>query len=61
MIKETVQYENQIIPGLIQREPEKKTQSFIHEFLFYITERNSEPSQASKMELFGKIVMGLMP
>ena len=43
-IREAVKYENQISQGLIEQEAEK-TQSFIHEFLFYITdiiERNSE-------------------
>ena len=38
-----------------------ETQSFIYEFLFYITERNLEPSQLSKMELLGKLVNSLMP
>ena len=43
-MREAVKYENQISQGLIEQEAEK-TQSFIHEFLFYITdiiERNSE-------------------
>ena len=38
-----------------------ETQSFIYEFLFYITERNLEPSQLSKMELLGKLANSLMP
>ena len=37
MIREAIKYENQIKQGLIEREAEKM-QSFIHEFLFYITE-----------------------
>ena len=52
MIREANEYENQISRGSIEWEAEKK-------FLFYITERNPEPSQTSKMELFGKIVNGL--
>ena len=34
----------------------RKKQSFIHELLFYITERNSKPSQTSKIELFRKMI-----
>ena len=58
MIREIIKYENQIIRGSIEREAEKK--SFIDEFLFYITEANSELSQTSKVELFGKIVNRVM-
>ena len=59
MVREAVKYENQISRGSMMKWEAEK-QSFIHEFLFYITESNSEPSQASKMELFEKIVNGLM-
>ena len=58
MIREIIKYENHIIRGSIEREAEKK--SFIDEFLFYITEANSELSQTSKVELFGKIVNRVM-
>ena len=51
MIRETVKYENQISRGSIELKAEK-TQFFIHEFLSYITERNAEPSQTSKI-IFG--------
>ena len=37
-----------------------ETQSFIYEFLFYITERNLEPSQLSKIEFLGKLVNSLI-
>ena len=50
--------DNQIIRGSIEREAEKK--SFIDQFLFYITEANSELSQTSKVELFGKIVNSVL-
>ena len=60
IIRETIKYENQIIRGSIEREAEK-TQSIIHELLFYLTEANSQPSQTSKVELLGKIVNSLMP
>ena len=36
----------------MELEAEKK--SVIHEFLFYITESNSEPSPTSMIEPFGK-------
>ena len=52
-------YENQISRGLIGQEAEKTQSIFIN--LFYIIERNSEPSQKSKTELFEKIVNNLMP
>ena len=42
-------------------EQEAEIQSFIYEFLLYITERNLEPSQLSKMENLGKLVNNLMP
>ena len=58
LIREAVKYDNQISRGLMKQEAE--TQSFIYEFLFYITERNLEPSQLSKMELLGKLVNSLM-
>ena len=54
MIRVAVKCANQISGGLIEREA-GKTWSFIHEFLFYITERNSDFSQTSKMTLFRKI------
>ena len=60
MLRQVIKYVNRISRGSIAREAEK-TQSFIHEFLFCITERNLEPSQTSRMGLFGKIVDGLMP
>ena len=59
MIREAVKYENQVSRGSMEREAE--TQSVIYEFLFYITERNLEPSQLSKMELLEKLLNGLMP
>ena len=49
------------IKSLEVRQSEKqKKQSLIHSFLFYITEKNSELSQTSKVDLFGKTVNGLM-
>ena len=59
MIREAVKYENQI--SRCSMEWEAETQSFIYEFLFYITEKNLEPSQLSKMELLGKLVNHLIP
>ena len=58
LISEAIKYDNQISQGSMKQEAE--TQSFIYEFLFYITERNLEPSQLSKMELLGKLVNSLM-
>ena len=59
MIRVAVKCANQISGGLIEREA-GKTWPFIHEFLFYITERNSDFSQTSKMTLFRKIVNSRM-
>ena len=58
LISEAIKYDNQISQGSMKQEAE--TQSFIYEFLFYITERNLEPSQLSKIEFLGKLVNSLI-
>ena len=58
MKREAIKYENQISWGSMEWKAE--TQSFIYEFLFYITERNLEPSQLSKIEFLVKLVNSLI-
>ena len=47
MAREAIKYGNQIRKGSIEREAEKA--HFLHEFLFYITEKNTQPTITQKI------------